>query len=159
VAAFVEALENRDRQLEGKRLLAVGPATAAELASCGLRVDHAPATFGGMRALARGMPAGLAGSYMYPCSDAAPLEERKSFLEPLGIRLWPARFYTLGPAAEQPLPDEPFPRVLFTSPSTVQAYFARYPMERQRDRTWVAIGPSTRKSLRSLGLPVEDLEG
>jgi hypothetical protein len=39
------------------------------------------------------------------------------------------------------LPRLPFDRVLFTSTTTVQAYFRRYPLELEQARTWLAVGP------------------
>jgi uroporphyrinogen-III synthase len=56
------------------------------------------------------------------------------------------------------LPRLPFERVLFTSTSTVKAYFENYPDERSARRAWLAVGPSTLAALEQLGLDGELLE-
>jgi uroporphyrinogen-III synthase len=52
-----------------------------------------------------------------------------------------------------------FTRVLFTSASTVRAYFGNYPDETTADRTWLAVGPSTLKAIEAMGLDGDLLEG
>ena len=44
---------------------------------------------------------------------------------------------------------------IFTSSSTVHAYFARYPDEQQAPRTWIAVGPSTLKALQQRNLAAQ----
>jgi hydroxymethylbilane synthase len=160
VRFFLDALPPGEEApaLAGKRLLAVGPATAAELASRGFRADYAPASFGGIRELAGSLPAALRGVYLYPCSDAAPRAERTASLARHGISLLPSVFYTNRPTPPRPLPTAPFARVLFTSSSTVRVYFERYPEEQHSDRTWIAVGPATREALEARGLRAECME-
>jgi uroporphyrinogen-III synthase len=66
-------------------------------------------------------------------------------------------FYENRETAPRELPRLPFDRVLFTSTTTVQTYFRRYPLERERKRTWLAVGPSTLKALQELGLEADSL--
>lgn len=157
VRVFFEALfEIGDaRRLQGKRILAVGPATAEELSRWGLKADRAADSLGGVRALAERMEPADAGRYLYPCSDAAPIDDRRATLAPTGIELEPVIFYRNVPAPERPLPRLPFDRVIFTSASAVRVYFERYPSEKNEKRRWLAVGPSTLASLRARGLAGE----
>ncbi|MGA1194666.1 MAG: uroporphyrinogen-III synthase, partial [Kiritimatiellia bacterium] len=70
----------------------------------------------------------------------------------IGIELRPVDFYRNQPTAPQPLPRLAFDRVLFTSSSTAEAYFDRYPEEMTAARQWIAVGPSTLKTLQQKGL-------
>lgn len=145
------------RALAGKYLLAVGPSTEAELKAFGLRADAAADNLSGIRRLREVASDTPGGRYLYPCSDAAPLPEREAALRDRGIELAPLIFYRNTPEPVRPLPRLPFTRVLFTSTSTVKAYFDRYPEEKSADRVWLAVGPSTRKALEELGLRAEIL--
>jgi uroporphyrinogen III methyltransferase/synthase len=157
VRTFFEALTvDRDaRHLAGLHLLAVGPATAEALMGYGLRADLAAESLGGVRDLAARITTDLRGRYLYPCSTAAPVADRRRTLAACDIHLVPEVFYQNQRTAPRPLPARPFHRVLFTSASTVSAYFDAYPEERQADRTWLAVGPSTAKALEALALPPE----
>ncbi len=159
VACVVEALmETGDiRRLHGKKLLAVGPSTADELRRAGLRTDLACESLHGVRELAERITPALRGRYLYPCSDAAPREERASFLHGHGIELTAHLFYRNREMPFRELPRRPFTRVLFTSSSTVRVYFSRYPDERRAKRTWIAVGPSTRRTIEEMGLRAEML--
>lgn len=157
VQSFMEALLAwRDaRALHDKLLLAVGPATEAELRAYGLRADGSADSLGGIRRLAEGLTPDYAGRYLYPCSDAAPQQERREALQHQRVDLTPCVFYRNIRLPPRPLPRLPFSRVLFTSTSTVHAYFDAHPEERGADRTWLAVGPSTLKALDALGLRAE----
>jgi uroporphyrinogen-III synthase len=157
VRAFMEALmqEQDARALAGKRLLAVGPATAEELASFGLTADRAAPSMGGIRDLVQALTNEDRGRYLYPCSDAAPREERTRALAEYGVELVPCIFYNNRAMPVRDLPRLPFARVIFTSTSTVKAYFKNYPREREASRTWIAVGPSTLKALTAEGVPAE----
>ncbi|HMP77143.1 MAG TPA: hydroxymethylbilane synthase [Kiritimatiellia bacterium] len=159
VHSFMEALlVNADaRALHGKRLLAVGPATENELRGYGLRADGAADSLGGVRRLVERISGAFAGRYLYPCSDAAPQQERIDALRAHGIELAPRIFYRNTRLPPRPLPRLPFSRVLFTSTTTVQAYFDAHPGEKTAPRTWLAVGPSTLKALQTLGLDAEVL--
>ena len=146
------------RLLAGKKVLAVGPATADELAHHGLKADLAAKSLGGVRALVRDLDDSFRGRYLYPCSDAAPQDQRKALFGEFGIELVPQIFYTNCPAPFKELPRLPFARVLFTSSSTVQVYFDSYPGELSAARTWIAVGPSTLEALQGRGLEAELLE-
>ncbi|MCS6770825.1 MAG: hydroxymethylbilane synthase [Kiritimatiellae bacterium] len=159
VRAVMEALLSASdvRALAGKTLLAVGPSTAADLRAYGLRADGAADHYGGIRSLRDRLPAEPGGVYLYPCSDAAPLPEREEALRERGVELLPVIFYRNVPEPPRPLPRLPFTRVIFTSTSTVRAYFERYPDERRARREWLAVGPSTLRALQELGLDAESL--
>ena len=159
VNSFMEALlaDGDARDLGGKRLLAVGPATEQELRAHGLRADGAADNLGGVRALALKLGPPFRGRYLYPCSDASPQAERIAGLREHGLALAPAVFYRNHETMKQDLPRLAFDRVLFTSTSAVQAYFRRYPQERTQARSWLAVGPSTLRALHDLGLDAESI--
>lgn len=144
------------RLLHGKRLLAVGPHTANALRAHGLRADAAPDGFGGAAALAD-LPGLKPGRYGYPTSDQSPVDERRAALAPAGVDLDPVVFHTTRPARPDHLPSRPFNRVLFTSGSTVRAYFDAFPEEKHADRDWLAVGTSTQRALREAELPARIL--
>lgn len=146
------------RSLHPKRLLAVGPATADELRATGLRADLAAKSLGGMQALADKITGEFRGTYLYPCSDAAPVEKRGTLLSNVGVSLNAHIFYRNDRVDEKVLPRLHFDRVLFTSASTVDAYFENYPEEKGADRAWLAVGPSTLRALEKHGARGELLE-
>lgn len=150
---FMEALlEVADiRALAGKHILAVGPLTAKTLAEYGLKADAVPTGFGGAAALAQEENLNL-GLYGYLCSDASPVAERKSAFAGTGVTLDPVIFYQNLPVTHPQYPTPRISRVLFTSSSTVHAYFNQFPAEKTADRIWLAVGTSTLKTLRALGL-------
>jgi uroporphyrinogen III methyltransferase/synthase len=146
------------RALAGKKLLAVGPATARELKAVGLVADLAADSLGGVRDLVQKLTDAYRGRYLYPCSDASPAEQRTAAMRPHGIELEPVVFYRNRPMPFRNLPNTPFDRVLFTSSSTAREYFTHYPDETKATRTWVAVGPSTLEYLESMGLQAELLQ-
>lgn len=159
VPSFMEALLQfgDTRLLAGKKILAVGPATADELLQSGLRVDLACASYRGVRELAGQIGQGHHGRYLYPCSDASPQEARIAAMAAVGITLVPAVFYRNREMPFKELPCHSFQRVLFTSASTVQAYFRNYPQEKNAKRSWIAVGPSTLEAIEAEGLTGESL--
>ncbi len=159
VHAVVEALlEFGDvRLLAGKRVLAVGPSTQEELARTGLKADASAPNLGGIESLVKELPEDERGAYLYPCSNESPKGDRVTRMRDFGIELVPVEFYRNQPTAVRPLPRLAFSRVLFTSSSTVQAYFERYPQEMTAARTWIAVGPSTLKALEKRGLAAQML--
>lgn len=159
VHSFMEALlEWADvRTLAGKKILAVGPSTAAELRQFGIRADAAVDHYGGLQSLVNDMQGETGGHYLYPCSSVAPRPERLATLANVGLTAVAEVFYRNQPPAHRPLPGTEFGRVLFTSGSTVNAYFKHYPEEREAQRDWLAVGPSTSKALIQLGLDPEEL--
>lgn len=159
VHSFMEALLARAdaRALNGKVLLAVGPATENELRGYGLRADGAADNLGGVRRLTERLSADFAGRYLYPCSDAAPQQQRADALRAHDIELAPRVFYRNERMPPRPLPRLPFARVLFTSTTTVRAYFEQHPEERTAPREWLAVGPSTLQALKALGLHAETI--
>lgn len=159
VRCVVEALMKLGdiRLLHGKRLFAVGPSTQEELAATGLRADAAAANLGGVESLAAQLTTEDHGAYLYPCSDESPKEDRIAKLTGFGIELVPVEFYRNQPTEKRPLPRLEFTRVLFTSSSTVQTYFDRYPEELRAQREWIAVGPSTLKALEKHGLTARTL--
>lgn len=153
VSCFMEALHEigDTRLLAGKQMLAVGPLTASTLLTYGIRADAAPAGFGGAAALAE-MTNPVSGLYGYPTSDQSPVEKRAAALAPIGITLDGVVFYHNTSTAPDQLPTQPFDRVLFTSGSTVNAYFQSFPDEKTANREWLAVGTSTLNALKDLGL-------
>lgn len=152
--AFIHALLHaRDaRALAGRALFAVGPATADTLERLGFVADAVVNDFSGIASLAPRAAAVAAGRCLYPCSDASPTADRVRTLAAHGIELVPAVFYETAETCPGPLPDGPFGRVFFTSPSTVRSYFRHYPGERTAQRRWLAIGSSTLAALHAEGL-------
>ncbi len=160
VRIFMETWHAKDRDsrdLAGKKLLAVGPATAGELERYGLRADAAVDHYGGLSALVAGPARDCKGTYLYPCSNVAPLPQRRATLNEAGLEAVTATFYDNRPAPYRALPDRPFGRVLFTSTSTVDLYFDYYPEEAKRDRIWLSVGPSTSRALRARGLALQEI--
>lgn len=159
VRSFMEALLDwRDvRALAEKKVLSVGPSTEAELLGYGIRADASVDHYGGLRSLFDEWQGHRDGMYLYPCSSVSPQEERLATLAEAGIQAQPEVFYENHPTEHQPLPATPFGRVLFTSGSTVHAYFDRYPDEVQAQRDWLAVGPSTAKALCRFGLDADEL--
>jgi len=155
VKTTVEALMQLGdvRLLQGKRLLAVGPSTQEELALSGLRADAAASNLGGIESLVGHLDPRDRGHYFYPCSNESPKSARAARMKELGVELITTEFYRNQPTAIQPLPRLPFRRVLFTSSSTVEAYFGRYPEELTARREWIAVGPSTLKTLQEKKIP------
>ena len=157
VHSFMEALlETSDaRRLAGQKLLTVGPSTEAELRRYGLRADASVDSYGGVRALTERATEEVAGNYLYPCSSVSPKAERIKTLRAVHIHARPECFYENRTIPYRALPTTPFERVLFTSASTVRAYFDLYPKELESPRTWLAVGPSTAEALERLGLDVD----
>jgi len=154
VRCLAEAVVSRqdDRAVRARKLVAVGPSTAREIEQMGWHPALAADDFGGVESLAAKAGAAWRGTYFYPCSDQAPAAQRTARLAECGMKLEPAVFYENRPAQPGPLPSLAFHRIVFTSPSTVQAFFERYPDERRARREWLAIGPSTLEALGRMGL-------
>jgi uroporphyrinogen-III synthase len=155
VDATLEALTANGQalaDLANLGILAVGPATAARLQEHGLTPTRSVADYGGIEALASLSDDTLAGTYLYTCSDLAPQAQRIARMAHCGIKLVPAVVYETQRITGAQLPDTPFDRVLFTSPSTVAAYFDTFPSEQQQPRIWLAIGPATANALRERGV-------
>lgn len=150
---FVDALFHGPglEAMDGRRLLAVGPATAEDLERLGWRADAVAPGYGGLSGLLAG-GACPPGRCFYPCSDAAPLAERAAQLRTAGIEPVPWVFYRTRARTPGSLPSHPFDRVLFASLSGVDAYFTAYPDERAAARTWLAVGASTLAALQKWGL-------
>jgi uroporphyrinogen-III synthase len=138
------------RLLAGKQLLAVGPLTAGTLREYGLQADGVAEGFGGAAALAE-LPDLKPGTYGYLTSDQSPVDKRQAALKPVGITLDARIFYRNLPTKPDHLPGIEFDRVLFTSGSTVRAYFQAFPEEISSAREWLAVGTSTLKAIEALG--------
>jgi uroporphyrinogen-III synthase len=139
------------RLLAGKHLLAVGPVTAGALRQHGLKPDTFPPDFGGVRSLVKqgNIPKGV---YGYPTSDRSPVEQRQMAVAGAGVTLDAWVCYRNTPVAHATLPHLPFHRVLFTSTSTVEAYFTAFPEELQQGREWACLGNSTLEALQARGV-------
>ncbi len=145
------AVGTRSTTAGRQKLLAVGPMTAKALRTYGLKADAAPTGFGGAAALAA-LEGEWQGSYGYLTSDQSPVEERQQAVRSAGIDLDPAIFYRNRTLRHDHLPALPFHRVLFTSGSTVNAYFDQFPEEQHAPREWIAVGTSTLDILHERGL-------
>lgn len=154
VRSCIEALTHwKDtRVLAGQKLLAVGPATAEELSRFGLIADETADAYGGVQSLTQKITPELHGAYLYPCSDAAPREDRIQDLQRGGITLHPCTFYSNRHMPYRTFPNLPIERVLFTSTSSVNYYFELYPEELREQRTWLAVGTSTLKAIEKYEL-------
>lgn len=157
VHSLVEALhaDGDVRALAGKRLLAVGPATAEALTQHGLRADLVADGFGGIASLSEKILPEHRGVYGYPCSDASPAAQRVEAMARHGVELRPVPFYVNETVRHAAPPRLPYRRVLFTSSSTVKAYFDNFPHERTANRVWLAVGTSTLRTLEAAGLQGE----
>lgn len=145
------------RLLAGKTLLSVGPTTTRRLRELGLHADASVNHYGGVQTLAAQAGTSYAGKYLYPCSDLSPTDQRQTALADTGIELIPLPTYQNHRIPYEMYPGLPIRRVLFTSGSTVDAYFDLYPNEINAERVWLAVGPSTRKALESRGLQARTL--
>ena len=140
------------RLLAGKMLLSVGPATTEHMKTLGLHADASVDHYGGVQSLVEESGPGICGRFLYPCSDVSPTQSRIDTLAGVGIELVPVEFYHNENIEYDRYPGLPVQRVLFTSGSTVKRYFECYPDERNADRDWLAVGPSTLQALQALGL-------
>ena len=154
VDMLMEALMNigDTRLLHGKKLLSVGPVTTEHMKQVGLHADAGVDHYGGVQTLVESAKTEWAGRYLYPCSDASPRQDRIDTLAQVGVELVPLEFYRNRKIPYREYPGLPVRRVLFTSSSTVQYYFELYPGELTADRDWLAVGPSTLKAMKALGL-------
>lgn len=159
VDSFMEALlaVSDTRALHHQRILSVGPATTEKLKEVGLRADASVDHYGGIETLKQELPTSIQGRILYPCSDAAPVEQRKATLADQGVELVPLPFYRNRKITYSAFPRLPIHRVLFTSGSSVQYYFDLYPEERGQHRIWLAVGPSTRKAIEAHGLTAHEI--
>jgi uroporphyrinogen III methyltransferase/synthase len=140
------------RSLGGARLAAVGPASAAQLRRCGLRVDYAPETAAGF---AGGFPApsgasvlliGEEGGDPHAVRDLAARGARCSEL--------PVTRLTVDDRAPLP-PLEQFDAVALASSNTARRLLEAYPAGVSEGQVVVSIGPMTSDTARSLGLRVD----
>ena len=154
------------RALAGKRIAAVGPGTAEELARFGLRADLVPEphTGEGMAALLRRELA-PGTRVLYPKVGGLAPELAAALSSFCELRA-PALYENL-PAAKGPAPSGPFDAAVFTSASAVRGALERMGdagRELLSSCRIVSIGPKTSAELRQNGWePVEaahaDLDG
>ncbi len=137
------------------RIYAVGPAAGDAAERLGFAPDAIAHDFGGIASLLRELARQPGEHCFYPASDRSPLEERRRAMAEHGIELHAAVFYHTRDHCPGPLPHRPFAGVMFTSPSTVEAWLRYYPDERHARRRWLAIGPTTLRAMREAGLEGE----
>lgn len=145
------------RALPRLRIYAAGPAAGDAAERLGFAPDAIAHDFGGIASLVRELPS-RGGGCFYPASDRSPVDERRRVMAERGIELRPAIFYHTRDHYPGPLPNRPFAGVMFTSPSTVEAWLRYYPAERGARRRWMAIGPTTLRAMREAGLEGEMIE-
>lgn len=143
------------RPLPRFRIFAAGPAAGEAAERLGFAPEAVAHDFGGIASLLRALPAGCEGRCFYPASERSPVEERRRAMAEHGITLCPAVFYYTHDHYPGPLPARPFAGVIFTSPSTVEAWLRYYPNERTIVRRRLAIGPATLRALQNAGLDGE----
>jgi uroporphyrinogen III methyltransferase/synthase len=153
--ALLEQLAGLGRDVRGlgpARLAAVGRASAAHLARCGLRVSYAPET-----------AAGFAGGFPAPAGATLVLVGEEGG-DPHAVRDLAARgalcselpVFRMAVDERAPLPGlEQFDAVAFASSNTARRFLEAYPGGPLSGQTVVSIGPSTSATARSLGLRVD----
>lgn len=157
----LHALGLDTRVLRGVSIAAMGPATAAFLASRGVRADFVPTRFEtGAFVTALKRKKAIQGKHvLLPRTDIAP-PDLKQRLEKVGAKVTTVTAYRtvqdagvrahLRQVVQGPLPDA----VLFASASSVRYFFRALPRKfwgKMRGRL-VSIGPATTAALKELGL-------
>jgi uroporphyrinogen III methyltransferase / synthase len=156
------AAENLDaRALAGRRVAAIGPATAEKLLGFGIRADLVPETFTGAAVAEAMVRAGNLGgkSVLLPRADIAP-KELVDALAARGAKVTEVTAYrTVIDFANHDVVSERLARneidwVTFTSSSTVRNFLGAISPDRVKAaRVRVAsIGPTTSATLREAGL-------
>jgi uroporphyrinogen III methyltransferase / synthase len=149
------------RALAGRRLAAIGPATAARLADFGIRADLVPETFTGAavaEALARtGNLAGV--RILLPRADIAPKELAVSLGNRGAVTSEVTAYRTVADFANRDTVAERLDRseidwITFTSSSTVRNFLDMLKIDRVRasGAALASIGPTTSAALREAGL-------
>lgn len=145
-------LGNDVRALGGARLAAVGSASAAHVARCGLHVAFAPET-----------AAGFAGGFPAPDGAAVTLIGEEGG-DPHAIRDLTARgalcselpVFRLATDERAPLPAiDQFDAIAFASSNTVRRFLEAYPAGATPEQVIVSIGPSTSATAESLGVRID----
>lgn len=154
VRCYFELLASQgfdSRSLAGIKIAAIGHSTAAELALQGIRPDLQPEL-----EHSQGLIAAFAAHGVSGCRILLPRSDRGLDLIPTGLRaagneVLPLILYRTLPPLETPaINPESFDEVIFTSPSTVENFFAAFP---NLDRAWLdrvawhTRGPQTRDAL------------
>jgi len=167
VETFFDALtrEGRDaRALAGKRVAAVGPATAEALLATGIKADLVPATFTGAALLDELLSASENGEEFLLWRAAAAREELADGLRRAGrivvevVAYEAVRPASVDAALRERLISAPPSAILFSSASTVRNFVdlvgtaeAKAISETSK---LISIGPVTSAALRELGFPV-----
>jgi len=159
----LQAMGADARALAGRRLCAIGPATAAELATHGLRADYVPEEY-----IAEAVVAGLGDvgrqRVLLPSSDIARdalaqgLRSRGAIVDKVAAYRTVAA--PMGDPASQPaiqaLEQGQIDALTFASSSAVRAFVQAGLWSRAGRKPLVAcIGPVTANTARELGLPVD----
>jgi uroporphyrinogen III methyltransferase/synthase len=150
------------RALAGRRIAAVGPATAEALRQRGLRADYVPEVYDTAH-LAQGLARRATGPVLLPRADLASPQLRE-VLEQAGIPCREVAVYRIRCLTE------PEPRladwcraggayVTFTSPSTVRGFVARLPKEADPAAlTALCIGEPTARAAAQAGFVPQKAE-
>jgi len=140
------------RALGTARIAAVGPASAAHVARCGLHVTYAPETAAGF---ATGFPA--------PEGAAVTLVDEEGG-EPHAVRDLSARgalckelpVFRLATDERAPLPAiDQFDAIAFASSNTVRRFLEAYPEGPTPDQVVISIGPTTSGTATGLGVRID----
>jgi uroporphyrinogen III methyltransferase/synthase len=150
------------RALAGTRLAAIGPATAAELETAGLRADYMPDSYVA-EAIAEGLEAGEGQRVLLPRADLArsalveELEKKDYVVDE--VVAYRTLLHEHSPGEIAALFADRFDVATFTSSSTVRNLAAILQRERGddwraifTDTTIACIGPITAQTAREMGL-------
>ncbi|MBN4066748.1 uroporphyrinogen-III synthase [Simkania negevensis] len=150
VTAFVDAIAFYHLAvdlLKGKQIIAIGSATAERLHGYSVAVDAMPevATQEGVVALLNEEP--LERTYLFCPHSSLARKVLREYLERRGALHRFLHFYTTMPRLNEPPPDLAiYDEIVFTSPSTVDAFRSLFPNMPFQEK-YRAIGTVTAKSL------------
>jgi hydroxymethylbilane synthase len=134
--------------LAEKEICAIGKATAAEIEKRGLRVKWVAEEETQEGMIAQLKKEALDSAYLFYPRSSRARPQLKNFLESLNIRHRVCDIYDTSTNSALPfLPLEEFDELVFTSPSTVEAFFERY-AQIPPGVTIKAIGPVTLAALK-----------
>ena len=151
----VEAVFCRIDRLEGPRVAAIGPATAAELGKHGVKPDLVPSEYVA-EAILESLGEVRGQRFLLPRADIARraladgLRERGAIVDEIDT------YHTLPAGGERP-PLDGVDAVTFTSSSTVRHFVEAGPVP--PGAKVVCIGPITARTARGLGLKVTEVAG
>ena len=141
------------RSLGSARLAAVGPASAAHMARCGLRVSYAPETSDDFAA---GFPSPAGVAVIFAGEVGGELHASRD-LTSRGALCFELPVSRLAVDKRAPLPAiDQFDAVAFASSATVRRFLETYPDGPAPGQVVVSIGPTTSLTAESLGVRIDE---